>query len=138
MFTKACSLAFTGCIASNKLDFITMTTNNYIKLNDGERRLPRFLKRFNKVTALTALLLASSQTFAACEYVITNDWGSGYTGAIRVSNTGTSAVNGWDLSWAYSGGDRITSSWNVALTGNNPYSGGNISWNGNIQPGQSV
>lgn len=74
----------------------------------------------------------------SCSYVVSNSWGSGFTGAIRVSNTGTSAKSGWTASWQYSGSNRITSSWNTTLTGSNPYSATGVSWNSTIAAGQTV
>lgn len=74
----------------------------------------------------------------SCTYVVSNSWGSGFTGAIRVTNTGTSTKSGWNASWQYSGSNRITSSWNVTLSGSNPYSATGVSWNGNIGAGQTV
>lgn len=73
-----------------------------------------------------------------CTYVVSNSWGSGFTGAIRVTNSGTSAKSGWTASWQYSGNNRITSSWNVTLTGSNPYSATGLGWNNNIGAGQTV
>jgi hypothetical protein len=70
--------------------------------------------------------------------VINNQWSNGFTATVKVTNSGASAINGWNINWRYNGGDRITSSWNVNLTGSNPYTATNISWNGNLQPNQSV
>jgi cellulase/cellobiase CelA1 len=70
--------------------------------------------------------------------VITNEWSDGFTGAIRISNDGSSAINGWSVSWNYTDGSRVTSSWNANVSGSNPYTATNISWNGAIQPGQTV
>lgn len=73
-----------------------------------------------------------------CSYVVTNSWGSGFTGAIRVTNTGTGAKSGWTATWQYSGSNRVTSSWNTNLSGSNPYTATNVGWNGNIGAGQTV
>jgi cellulase/cellobiase CelA1 len=70
--------------------------------------------------------------------VVTNQWNNGFTGAIRITNNGTSPMNGWNISWSYSDGSRITNSWNANVSGNNPYTASNLGWNGNIQPGQTV
>lgn len=75
---------------------------------------------------------------ANCSYVVTNDWGSGYTAAIRITNNGTYVINGWNVSWNYGDASRITNSWNATLSGNNPYSASGLSWNSSIQPGQTV
>lgn len=74
----------------------------------------------------------------SCSYVVTNSWGSGFTGAIRVTNTGTSTKSGWTATWQYSGSNRVTSSWNTNLTGSNPYTATNVGWNGSIGAGQTV
>jgi endoglucanase len=71
-----------------------------------------------------------------CTQVVSNQWNNGFTGAIRICNTGTSAINGWNLSWNYSDGTRVTNSWNANVTGTNPYSATPLSWNSSIQPGQ--
>ena len=79
-----------------------------------------------------------SNTAGNCSYVVTNDWGSGYTAAIRIKNNGTSAINNWNLSWSYTDSTRITNSWNATLSGANPYSAIGLNWNSSIQPGQTV
>ena len=80
----------------------------------------------------------SANVLASCDYAVVNQWGNGFQASIKINNTGSSAINGWDIAWRYAGDNRVTSSWNVALSGSNPYSAKNISWNGTIQPGQSV
>src|SRR5690606_23626709 len=62
----------------------------------------------------------------SCEYVVTNQWGDGFTGAIRITNNGSSPISGWNVSWSYSDGSRITNSWNANLSGSNPYSASNL------------
>ncbi len=81
---------------------------------------------------------APSNNNANCSYVVTNDWGSGYTASIRIKNNGTSTINGWNVSWNYSDATRVTNSWNANFTGSNPYSANGLSWNSSIQPGQTV
>ena len=38
---------------------------------------------------------AAAQT-ATCKYVVTNSWGAGATASIEITNTGTTALNGWN------------------------------------------
>nr|WP_157484892.1 glycoside hydrolase family 9 protein [Gilvimarinus polysaccharolyticus] len=73
-----------------------------------------------------------------CEYIISNEWNSGYTGLIRITNNGSSAINGWNVNWAYSDGSSLVNTWNANVTGSNPHSASNLSWNGSIAPGQST
>ncbi|PUA26961.1 MAG: hypothetical protein B0W54_21410 [Cellvibrio sp. 79] len=85
-----------------------------------------------------AIATLSIQTQAACQYVVNDQWNGGFTATLKITNSGTSAINGWNINWKYNGSDKVTSSWNVNLTGSNPYTATNISWNGNLQPNQSV
>lgn len=74
----------------------------------------------------------------SCSYVVSNSWGNGFTGAVRITNNGAATKSGWTATWQYAGPNRITSSWNANVTGSNPYSATNLSWNGNIGAGQTV
>jgi len=82
--------------------------------------------------------IANNTTNASCSYVVTSDWGSGYTAAIRIKNNGTSAINNWNVNWSYTDSTRISNSWNATLSGSNPYSANGLSWNASIQPGQTA
>ncbi len=92
----------------------------------------------------SSLVASSSSSSSApngsgsCEYVVTNQWNNGFTGAIRITNNGSSPINGWSVSWNYNDGSRITNSWNANLSGSNPYSASNLGWNGTLQPGQTA
>ncbi len=86
----------------------------------------------------TSASKSSSSAAAAgnCSYVITNNWGSGFTGAIRITNKGTAAINGWTVNWKYTKGTSLSGTWNANVSGS--YSATNLSWNALIQPGQTV
>ncbi|HEY3839396.1 MAG TPA: cellulose binding domain-containing protein [Bryobacteraceae bacterium] len=69
-------------------------------------------------------------------YSIVTQWNNGFTAAITIQNTGSTAINGWNLSWTWPGNQQITQSWN----GNYTQSGAsanivNASWNGSIPAG---
>jgi polyisoprenoid-binding protein YceI len=85
-----------------------------------------------------AVSTLSTQVHAGCQYVINNQWNNGFDAKIRITNDGTSTINGWNISWQYSGDNRVTSSYNATLTGTNPYTATNLSWNGSIAPAQTV
>lgn len=94
-----------------------------------------------KKIAYSALLLGlslsiSSHSWAGCSYTITNNWGSGFTGEIKVTNNTNQTVNGWSVSWKDSA--TITSAWNVTLSGANPYTATALSWNGTLAPNASA
>ncbi|NUR03208.1 MAG: cellulose 1,4-beta-cellobiosidase, partial [Streptomyces sp.] len=42
----------------------------------------------------------------------TNDWGSGFTADLTLTNRGTDSINGWTLTYAYSGNQKLSNGWN--------------------------
>ena len=89
------------------------------------------------LSASAAILCCSTNVFASCEYIVDSEWNTGFTASIKITNSTTSPINTWAIAWQYSA-NKITSSWNTTLTGNNPYSATGLNWNSSIQPGQSV
>jgi rhamnogalacturonan endolyase len=89
-------------------------------------------------SARSSVASSTATTGGNCSYIISNNWGAGFTGAIRITNNGTSVINGWNVSWTYAGSTRLSGTWNATVTGSNPYAATNLSWNSTIQPGQSV
>ncbi len=74
----------------------------------------------------------------SCEYIISNQWNSGFVAEIRIINRGTSPVSGWEVSWNYNDGSAVTNGWNSNLVGSGPYTASNLGWNATIDPGQTV
>ncbi len=75
----------------------------------------------------------------AVTYTVINDWSTGFQADVRIANTGTSAINGWELTWAFSDGQRIGQVWN----GNHAQAGPDVTvrdagWNRAIPAGGSV
>lgn len=85
----------------------------------------------------TTLATAAHTASAACTYQIDNEWSNGFVASIIVKNDTGAAVNNWSVNWQYAD-NRVTNSWNANLSGSNPYTATNMSWNGNIAAGQSV
>ena len=71
------------------------------------------------------------------QYNIANEWQSGFTADIIITNLSSTAVQGYTLNWDYSDGQQITSAWNVNIsqTGST-VSASNVAghWNGTITP----
>ncbi|WP_030754436.1 glycoside hydrolase family 48 protein [Streptomyces griseus] len=68
-----------------------------------------------------------------------NDWGSGFTAELTLTNRGSAALNGWTLTYSYTGDQKLTNGWsgvwsqsgkNVTVT--------NAGWNGTVAPGAAV
>ena len=72
-------------------------------------------------------------------YLDQNDWGSGFTAAVSIKNTGSQVINGWTLTWTWAGNQHIIQSWNSNYT----QSGQNVAvtnaaWNPIINPGDTL
>jgi hypothetical protein len=52
----------------------------------------------------------------AVAYTNQNDWGSGFTANVVITNNGTTAINGWTLIWTFPGNQTITNLWNATYT----------------------
>jgi endoglucanase len=66
-------------------------------------------------------------------YSVSNDWGTGFTAALSITNNGSSAINGWRLAWAWAGNQKITQAWNSSFTqSGNVAKLTNASWNAAI------
>lgn len=88
-------------------------------------------------SAIALLGAASGAAAIQCAYTVSNDWGSGFTANLTITNDTSTAINGWEVRWQQNGGSRVTSSWNATLSGSNPYTATNVDWNAVITPGAS-
>ncbi|HEX5566769.1 MAG TPA: glycoside hydrolase family 6 protein [Streptomyces sp.] len=48
-------------------------------------------------------------------YEVQNDWGSGFTASVTVTNN-SSAVNNWQVGWEFAGNQQVTQSWSAGVT----------------------
>ncbi|MFI7630665.1 extracellular catalytic domain type 1 short-chain-length polyhydroxyalkanoate depolymerase [Microbispora rosea] len=76
----------------------------------------------------------------ACRVSATvNAWNNGLTEQIAITNTGSSTVNGWSLTFTLPSGQTITNGWNAAYS---PSSGQvtatNVGYNGTLAPGSTT
>lgn len=72
-------------------------------------------------------------------YSVTNSWPGGFQAQVAVSNTGSSAISGWTLSWTYPGDQKISSLWNGTYTqSGEQITVHNAAYNGSIAPGGST
>lgn len=76
---------------------------------------------------------------SGCKVTVTpQSWSGGFTANVTVANTGSSAVNGWQLRFTLPSGQTITSAWNATVS---PSSGAvtaaNVSYNAQIPAGGS-
>jgi len=68
---------------------------------------------------------------------VLNDWGSGATVNLTITNTGDTAVDDWTVDFDLAVG--IANSWNTALVSDDDgYTASDLGYNGRIDAGQSV
>ncbi|MFF5052180.1 cellulose binding domain-containing protein [Micromonospora sp. NPDC000663] len=77
---------------------------------------------------------------ASCAVKYTaNSWNNGFTADVQVTNTGSSAINGWTLTYSLPGGQQVTSAWNATVSqSGSTVTARNVSHNGSIAPGGSA
>ncbi len=87
-----------------------------------------------------AALNPAATTVTSCQvtYTVQSDWGTGFTVAITIENTG-SAITSWTLGYSYAGNQTLAQGW----SGNWTQSGKavtvtNASWNGSLGSNASV
>jgi alpha-galactosidase len=73
------------------------------------------------------------------QYQVTGQWTGGFQADVTIRNTGTAAINGWNLRWSFANGQQISQAWGASYT----QSGGqvtatNAAWNATIAPGATV
>ncbi|MFG2574636.1 cellulase family glycosylhydrolase [Streptomyces sp. NPDC048481] len=78
---------------------------------------------------------------AACtaSYTVSSDWGGGFNAEVKVTNTGTSALGSWKVTWTWSGSQQITSMWNASYTrSGSTVTAVNAAHNGTVPAGGST
>ncbi|MFF4358860.1 glycoside hydrolase family 6 protein [Streptomyces sp. NPDC001604] len=72
------------------------------------------------------------------DYKVQNDWGSGFTAAVTVTNNGA-AKSSWAVKWSYAGNQKITNFWNSKISQSGAaVTAANESYNGGLATGGSV
>ena len=72
------------------------------------------------------------------DYKVQNDWGSGFTAAVTVTNN-SAAKTSWSVKWAYAGSQKVTTAWNAKVTrSGTAVTANNETYNGTLATGGSV
>ncbi|UWE08726.1 GH12 family glycosyl hydrolase domain-containing protein [Actinacidiphila bryophytorum] len=74
---------------------------------------------------------------SGCKVTVTpQSWSGGFTANVTVANTGSSAVNGWNLGFTLPSGQTITSAWNATVSPNSgSVTATSLSYNAQIPAG---
>jgi len=99
-------------------------------VNDGQQN--------SASTQLTIQATAAETTSAACEVNIRNEWGTGFTTDVRMTNVGNQPINGWAVLMDFANRATVTQIWNANLSGNDPYQATNKNYNRTIGPNSTI
>ncbi|WP_266384742.1 cellulase family glycosylhydrolase [Streptomyces canus] len=78
---------------------------------------------------------------AACtaSYSVSSDWGSGFNAEVKVTNSGSTALSSWKVTWTWPGSQKVTSLWNASYTQTgSTVTATNASHNGAVAVGASA
>jgi endoglucanase len=70
---------------------------------------------------------------------VQNSWQGGFTAQVTITNSGSAALNGWTLGFAFPGDQKVSQGWSATWS----QSGADVTaksmdWNGGLAPGASV
>ncbi|MEV0178911.1 glycoside hydrolase family 6 protein [Streptomyces sp. NPDC050625] len=91
-------------------------------------------------TALTTAPANAAASAVPCtvDYKVQNQWDTGFTAAVTVTNNGA-AKSSWSVKWAYTGNQKVTNYWNTKLTqSGTAVTADNETYNGTLATGGSV
>jgi endoglucanase len=81
-----------------------------------------------------------AQAASACQvsYTVSSDWGTGFTAAVTIQNTG-SAITSWTLGYSYAGNQKVSQGWSGTWSqSGEAITVTNASWNGSLGTGASA
>lgn len=68
-----------------------------------------------------------------------NGWNTGFTGSVRITNSGTSTISGWTLGFSFANGQQVTQGWSATWSQSGAaVTATNLGWNGTLAPGSSA
>ncbi|WP_433361521.1 cellulose binding domain-containing protein [Streptosporangium sp. CA-115845] len=75
----------------------------------------------------------------SCEVIyVTEAWSGAFNGRVVIRNTGTTLIDGWTLTWAWSGNQQIMTGWDATVTQvGTQVTARNVGYNSYIGPGSS-
>ncbi|WP_236245075.1 glycoside hydrolase family 48 protein [Streptomyces sp. CC210A] len=124
-------------------------------MSPGPRTCPAGRRRRRAGTALAAAALAlplgaagalsspaparAAATVQCSVDYTTNDWGSGYTAELTLTNRGAEPLQGWTLAYDQTGNQQLTNGWNgVWSQSGKTVTVTHASWNGTVAAGAAV
>ncbi len=93
------------------------------------------------VTATTSASSGGGGGSSGCTatYTVSNQWSTGFTANVTVTNSGSAATHGWKVTWTWGGNQQITNVWNgVESHSGQSETVTNASYNGSIAGGANT
>jgi hypothetical protein len=82
---------------------------------------------------------ASAATGCSASYATQSQWSGGMVSGVTVTNTGTSALTAWTVTFTFGGDQKVTSAWGASLTQSIEYvTATNASYDGSVAVGAST
>lgn len=90
-------------------------------------------------SALTAYTAPDVSTGSCAVTYTANSWSTGFTGSVKITNTGTSPLAGWSLAFTYANGQQVTQGWSAAWSQtDSTVTATGVAWNSTLAPGAST
>lgn len=111
----------------------------YVRARDAVGNLSLVSNTVSTVSPSSSPSPSTAPSTCRVTYALQSQWPGGFVATITISNTGTSAINGWTLAFTYPGDQQLTYGWSatVSQTGT-AVTARNLSWNANIPAGGNV
>ena len=80
--------------------------------------VPLSVLAVGSAAAVAGVLNADAAEVTACSvaYSVPSQWQTGFTGDIKISNSGGTAVEGWNLGFGFPSGQELAGGWNGVFT----------------------
>ena len=111
-------------------------------------RQPRLRRRLTTLIPTAALVLgltvitdpqAEAATGCTASYATQSEWSGGLVGSVTVTNTGTTAITGWTVTFVFGGDQKVTSAWGATVTQSIEYvTASNVSYDGSLGVGSGT
>lgn len=87
----------------------------------------------------TSLVAEQNSVTPSASYTRTQDWGTGFEGKWKITNTGSTPLTSWTVEWDFPAGAAVTTAWDADVTANGTrFTAKNKTYNGDLAPGASV
>lgn len=110
--------------------------STYAIVRDVTRKVDVSINTVNPTTVIASWNEVADNTTTVPEgncavtYRVTNQWVDGFTADVIITNTSTTDINGWSMSWNFPGNQQVTNAWNIGWSqAGTLFSGSDLGYN---------